>query len=552
MKSNTYLMKKKIIFPMALTICLGLSAGTIQAQSPAHSIDYYIAHAPFKMPPVTAPQFADKTFNIKDYGAIGDGQTLNTTAFEKAISACNTAGGGTVLIPPGLWLAGPIELKSNVNLHAERGALVTFSTDHSLYPIVDGKTKTLLSGNKLENVAVTGEGVFDGGGDTWRPLKKGKASPALWADMLKRGYVVSSDGTMMWPTKEAMNGEQYLKSLKGKANLISQDYLPARDFLRPTMVSITNSKTVLFDGPTFKNSPQFALNPKGCTNMIIRNVTIFNEYWAQNGDAIDISSCKNAVVYNCTVHAGDDGICMKSSGTPKDGQAALQNIIIADCVVYHAHGGFVIGSNTDGGMQNVYVTNCNYVNTDVGIRVKSSRGRGGLVHNIYIDNIYMHDILNEAVLFSTYYEDAGPGGDAGKTFEVNDKTPRFQDFHISHVYCSGAKNAISIVGLPEMPVSKIDFQDMVVSADKSVDISEAAEISLKNVKILSPEKTLFNMNNTSAVHIEHMEFSDKVSTFINVSGAKSKNISITDTRMTSVAIPVEAGKDAEKNIIMIK
>jgi len=536
----------------AFLLSLCLATGKMQAQTPAHTIDYYIAHAPFKMPAITAPTFAGKVFNIKDYGAVGDGQTLNTTAFEKAISACNAAGGGTVLIPSGLWLTGPIELKSNVNLHAERGALITFSTDHTIYPIVDGKTKTLLSGNKLENVAVTGEGVFDGGGDTWRPLKKTKASPSLWADMQKHGHVVSKDGSMLWPTQEAMDGEAYLKTLKGKANLTPQDYLPARDFLRPTMVSITNSKNVLFDGPTFKNSPQFALNPKNCTDMIIRNVTIFNEYWAQNGDAIDLSSCKNAVVFNCTVHAGDDGICMKSSGTPKDGEAALKNIIIADCVVYHAHGGFVVGSNTDGGMQNVYVTNCNYVNTDVGIRIKSSRGRGGLVHDIYIDNIYMHNILNEAVLFSTYYEDEGPGGDSGKTFEVNAKTPRFQDFHISNIYCSGAHNAISIIGLPEMPVSKLYFENTIISADKPVDMSQAVDISLKNVKVLSPEKTLFSLNNTSGLQIDHMEFGDNIHTFISVKGEKSGGINVANTRMKGISAPVEAGDGAKKDGVVIK
>ncbi|QKJ29468.1 glycoside hydrolase family 28 protein [Mucilaginibacter mali] len=522
-------------------------------QTAAHDMDYYIAHAPFKMPAVTEPKFAGKIFNIKDYGAIGDGQTLNTTAIDKAITACNAAGGGTVLVPPGLWLTGPIEMKSNVNLHTERGTLVTFTTDHTQYPVIDGKTKVLLSGNKLENVAITGEGIFDGGGDTWRPLKKSKASPTLWADMLKAGGVVSKDGSMLWPTKEGMNGEEYLKTLKGKTNLTEKDYLPARDFLRPALASITNSKNVLFDGPTFKNSPQFALNPKGCTNMIIRNVTIFNEYHAQNGDAIDLSSCKNAVVYHCTVHAGDDGICMKSSGGKGDAlnDPALKNIIIADCIVYHAHGGFVIGSNTDGGMQNVYVTNCNFVNTDIGIRVKSSRGRGGPVHDIYVDNIYMHDILNEAVLFSTYYEDEKPG-EPGQKFEVNAKTPIFKDFYLSHIYGSGAKSAISITGLPEMPVSKLHFSDIVLSADKGVDITEASDIDLKNVKILSPQKNLFTANNAWNISLDNIGFTDKVSTFINVSGEKSKAINITGSNLKSVKEAVKAGAGSSIGVVAVK
>jgi polygalacturonase len=519
-----------------------------------NSVAWYIAHAPFKMPTVTEPVFNQKTFNIKDYGAVGDGQTLNTGAIEKAIAACNMAGGGTVLIPPGLWLTGPIELKSNVNLHADRGALITFSTDHTQYPMIDGKPKILLSGNKLENVGITGEGIYDGGGDTWRPLKKTKAAPTLWADLVKSGGGVSSDGSMYWPTKEGMAGEDYLKTLKGKTGLTPADYLPARDFLRPVLVSITNSKNVLIAGPTFKNSPQFALNPKYCTNIIIRDVTINNEYYAQNGDGIDLSSCKNTIVYRCTVNAGDDGICMKSSGNKGNPETdpGLENIIIADCIVNHAHGGFVIGSNTDGGMRNVYVTNCNYINTDIGIRIKSSRDRGGPVHDIYIDNIYMHDILNEAILFNTYYEDNTAKEGPAKVAPVTDKTPRFKDFYISHVYCNSAKTAIAITGLPEMPVNHINFSDIVISADEPFSSTDAADISLKNVKILSPKSTLMVLNNSSNITIDNMDFSKSTSTLISASGAGTKGIKIMHTNVKGLAEPVKLDKQLDKGIITIQ
>jgi len=519
-------MKKNTLIAAVTAIALGLSFHSASAQT-AHTIDYYIAHAPFKMPAVTEPHFNTKVYNVKDYGAVSDGQTLNTAAFEKAITACNAGGGGTVLVPAGLWLTGPIELKSNVNFHTEMGALITFTTDHTQYPIVNGRVKILLGGNNLENVGITGEGIFDGGGDTWRPLKKSKAAPSLWSAMLKAGGVVSKDGEMLWPTKQGMDGEAYLATLKGKANLTPADYEPGRDFMRPVLASPTNCKNVLIDGPTFKNSPQFALNPKFCTNMIIRNVTIFNEYSAQNGDAIDLSSCQNAVIFHCTVHAGDDGICMKSSGGKGDAlnNPALKNIIIADCIVYHAHGGFVIGSNTDGGMQNVYVTNCNFVNTDVGIRVKSSRGRGGPVHDIYVDNVYMHNILTEDVLFSTYYEEL-PGAADTKTYAVDDKTPKFYDFYISHIYGSGAKTAISIVGLPEMAVNNIHFSDMVLSADRPVEMTEASDITMKNVNIQSPQKTLITANNAWNIDLNGITFGKNVDTFISATGDKSKAITV--------------------------
>jgi len=534
------------IFCLAFAACIASLTGFAQSKT----LNDYLAQAPFKMPAIAEPAFKSKMYNIKDYGAVGDGQTLNTTAFEKAIAACSSAGGGIVLVPPGLWLTGPIGLKSNVNLHTERGALVIFSTDHNLYPIQNGRTASPLYGNKLQNIAITGEGIFDGGGDTWRPLKKTKAAPALWNELTRAGGAVSTDGSMFWPTRQAMEGEDYLKKLKGKKDLTPGDYLPARDFMRPTLLVITNSNNILIDGPTFKNSPMYVINPRFCNNLIIRNVTVNNEYYAQNGDGIDLSSCRNAVVFHCTVNAGDDGICMKSShsGSKEAGDEALQNVVIADCIVYHAHGGFVIGSNTDGGMRNVYVTNCNFVNTDIGIRVKSARGRGGLVHDIYIDHIFMHDILNEAILFSTYYED----DKKLKNVEVNERTPRFRDFWMSHIYCNNAKIAISIIGLPEMPVSNLHFSDMVISAKQPVMATEASDIDLKNVDIYSPLSTLFTLNNARNFTLDHIGYDKGTVTLVSAEGEKTGGISVSNTPSANLPKAISVRGGAHKGAVVIK
>ncbi|OCX51451.1 hypothetical protein BEL04_15605 [Mucilaginibacter sp. PPCGB 2223] len=501
-----------------LSALLMLAGLTVAAQQ-QHDMAWYVANAPFKMGTIAEPKFADRTFNIKDYGAVGDGHTLATQAIAKAIDACSAAGGGTVLIPSGAWLTGPIEMKSNVNLHTEWGTLVMFSSDHSLFVMTGGRGKPQLYGEKLENVAITGNGIFDGAGDTWRPLKKSKAAPTLWNDLTKSGGVLTPAGDMWYPTKE------------GSEN----------DRLRPIEVSIASSKNVLIDGPTFKNSPNFAFNPKNITNLIVRNVKIENEYYAQNGDAIDLSSCKNAIVYHCTVHAGDDGICMKSSGTTEKGTAGLENVIIAENIVYHAHGGFVIGSNTDAGMNNIWVTNNNFVNTDIGIRVKSNEGRGGLVHNVYIDHIFMRDILNEAILFSSYYEDKRPGGSNAPAPAATDKTPVFQDFHISNLYCTNAKIAVSIIGLPQMPVSRIDLTDVTISADKAIYATEASDLTLKNVKIISPDKTVFTLNNAGNIHISNMGFDATAKTFISAEGAKSTGIAVSGTNVKSDAVKAAKG-----------
>lgn len=481
-------MRNHVLFFIALAVSISVAAQNKNEQ-------YYLQNAPFKMPVVEKPTFPDKTFSIKDFGAVGDGQILNTAAFTKAIEACVNAGGGKVVVPAGLWLTGPIELKSNINLVVERGALIQFTSDRTQYPIIQmaGSSSYVVAspvyGSKLKNVAITGEGIIDGAGEAWRPVKKSKVTASQWKQFTKTG-VVSEDGQIWWPSKEAMEGESYLKKLKKeKPNQGAEDFLPARDFLRPYMVYLVNCENVLLQGVTIRNSPKFVFYPNNCTNLTMRHVNIFNEQWAQNGDGIDISACKNVLIYKCNVSAGDDGICMKSSSSKDPNVARLENIVIAGCDVYHAHGGFVIGSNTDGGMNNIYVSDCNFIGTDIGIRVKSNAGRGGLVHNIFIKNIFMSDIVNEAVLFDTYYEDVTAGKNAKdvKT-TLTDKVPQFRDFYISDVFCRGAKTAISITGLPQMPVQKIHFDNVVISADKGYEFKDAKDIDFKNVKLILPDK----------------------------------------------------------------
>jgi DNA sulfur modification protein DndE len=427
---------------------------------------------------------------VTDFGAVGDGHTLNTPFIQKAIDSCAAAGGGTVVVPAGLWLTGPLAMKSRINLHLAQGAILLFSPDHSVYPIIrtspESHSYFVMSpvyGYDLHDIAITGPGIINGNGRSWRPVKKDKMTPSQWNELVHSGGVVSDDGEMWWPSKEAMNGEAYLKSLKkSRHDRTAKDYLPARDFMRPYMVSLIGCSRVLLDGPTFMNSPKFALYPKYSHDLVIRNVKVNNEWWAQNGDGIDLANCRNAVVYKCTVNAGDDGICMKSSrpSGDKTDSACLSNVIIADCIVYHGHGGFVIGSNTDGGMKNVYVHNCDFIHTDIGIRVKSRRDRGGLVHDIYISGIYMAGIAGPAISFDTYYELKSKNT---VTHPVTSATPRFRDFYMDHIYCDGAGQAVTLTGLPEMPLSRLHFSAMQITADKGYTAVDTSLISFKNVTI---------------------------------------------------------------------
>lgn len=479
-------MKKAFLFLLSASLGLAALSQTRTAQA-------YVTAAPFKMAVPKVPTFPNKVFSIKAYGATGDGQTLNTTAFARAIAACVKAGGGKVVVPAGLWLTGPIQLQSNVNLVVERGALIQFTPDRTQYPVIQmgGSTSFVVAspvyGYNLKNVAITGEGILDGAGESWRPVKKSKVTAGQWKTFTATG-VVSKDGSVWWPSREAMEGEDYLKELKKKGKEVrADDYLPARDFLRPYMVYLSNSENVLVEGVTLRNSPKFVFYPTNCTNVTMRSVNVFNEWWAQNGDAIDISACKNVLIYQCNVSAGDDGICLKSSGSKTPGEARLANVVVAGCTVYNGHGGFVIGSNTDGGMNNIFVTDCNFIGTDIGIRVKSNAGRGGLVHNVYLKDIFMSGIVNEAVLFDTYYEDVTAGKTASEVkTTVRDKIPVFQDFYLTNIYCRGAETAISLTGLPEMPVQNIRFDHVTISANKGYEAREVKEIRFKNTKLLLP------------------------------------------------------------------
>ncbi|WP_207493715.1 glycoside hydrolase family 28 protein [Aridibaculum aurantiacum] len=492
-------MKKTFLFVL-MFMALGAIAQEKKIKTPAD----YIKAAPFKMPAVTPPVFPNRSVSITAHGAKGDGQFLNTQAFANAIAAASKAGGGRVVVPAGLWLTGPIELKSNIDLNVERGGIILFTKDLTQYPIIKASSSSStftpaspIYGYDLTNVAITGQGIIDGSGEAWRPVKKSKLTASEWKALVATGGVLSPKGDIWWPSQEAMNGEAYLKKLKAeKPKATAEDYIPARTFLRPHMVYLVNCKNVLVDQVTLRNAPKFVFYPSRCENLIISNATIYNDWNAQNGDGIDISASKNVLIYNTTVSCGDDAICMKSSRGKSDSENdfQLENVVIEDCTVYTGHGGFVIGSNTDGNMRNISVRNCNFIGTDIGIRVKSNAGRGGIVKDIFIDGIYMANIKHEAISFDTYYEDvpAGKSSDSVKT-TAQDKVPEFKDFHISNVFVNGAKTAIYINGLSYMPVHDLHFTNMTIAAEKGLDTKFARDLKFNNVRIIPAKGEAFDV-----------------------------------------------------------
>jgi polygalacturonase len=449
-------------------------------------------------PVVAAPIIPDHTASVADFGGQGDGLTLNTTAFEKALASLAAQGGGRLIVPPGIWLTGPIQLRSHVDLHLERGALIKFSGDFTLYPltIIDLKgekevdSTSPLSGVGLDSVAITGPGIIDGGGDAWRPIKKTKLGDADWRALVKSGGVLDARGDTWWPSRNVMAGEKVAASLRAQGSLNVADYEPAHQFLRPKLLRLIQCHQVLLQDVTFENPPNWTMNPALCDNVAIVNVSVRNLPTAQNSDALDLESCRHAIIRGCTFDDGDDGICLKSGkdATGRRIGVPTEDVLIQDCIVYHAHGGFTIGSEMSGGVRNVRVDNCVFIGTDVGLRFKSSRGRGGIVEKIYVANVRMMDITSDAINFNLYYGGGAPADDTGATGDsqvppVTDATPQFRDIHIQNVICRGARKAIVLEGLPEMPIRDITLKDVSITANSGVFVTDATGIKFQDVQV---------------------------------------------------------------------
>jgi DNA sulfur modification protein DndE len=522
---------------------------------------------PFAMSQFPVPSFPDRIFNIVQYGARADGTTLNTSAFAEAINACAKAGGGTVVVPPGTWLTGPIGLQSNVRLHVERGALVQFSSrieDFPLIPGFDGKSKRFiitppLFAYRAKNIAVTGEGVFDGAGEVWRYTKRAKLTAAQWKDLVASGGFVSPDGKEWWPSRESFDAQEFLGKMGQSGDAPTRnDFAHMKEFLRPDLCRFEECTSILIDGPTFENSPRFHIHPVQCENLIIRDTKVLTEWYAQNGDGIDLSACRNAFVYKTTVNVGDDGLCMKPGtiGKNQTPGPACENIVIADCIVYHAHGGFVIGSESYGGARNISVKNCQFIGTDVGIRCKSLRTRGGLIEKIWIDGIQMRGIGTEAILFDMYYSGNAPVDESGKpradrrVEQVNDRTPQFRDFVIRNVVCNGAARAVVVKGLPEMPIRNISLENVSIAASEGVSLIDAEGISFNRCRIAAGKGPVFSVLECRNISITGGSYPAKADVFLSVDGEQTAKITLENVDTQAAKEAVRLGADVNANAVI--
>lgn len=550
------------------TLVAGLVAKEIHRQQ--LPLAKYLAGTPFEgkyrfdLPEIYEPHFKKDTFNIRQFGAVADGITLNTTSINKAIETCSSKGGGVVLVPAGMWITGPVTLKSNVNLHLAENAILQFTKDYDQYPLVEttfeglpaARCQAPIWGVNLENIAITGKGILDGGGEAWRAVKKEKLTASQWKNLLASGGVLGADSTTWYPSAQSYKGSNIKLAgvlLPGKK---ISDFQDIKNFLRPNMISLTSCKNVLLEGITFQNSPAWCIHPLLCEHITLRNVYAKNPWFAQNGDGLDLESCRYSRIEGCTFDVGDDGICIKS-GRDEEGRkrgVPTEDAVIENCTVYHAHGGFVIGSEMSGGARNLYISNCSFIGTDIGLRFKTTRGRGGVVEKIYAANINMKDIPGEAILFDMYYMSKDPVPMAGEKraapkvekLPVTDATPQFRDFYINNIVCNGAARGIFIRGLPEMPVSGIHLKDITINAVKGIECQDARDVHFSGIRLQTRDADpLIGIRNSQDITFDSIRY-DKANVFMIVEGEDSKSIRVTgtDIRKSKESTQFSAGATA--------
>lgn len=464
---------------MKKCLCLlGLFAITLCARADYSSL---YRDLPVEVAQVKTFDVPETTVDIRDFGAKGDGVTLCTDAFANAIAHLSERGGGRLTVPQGVWLTGPIELKSRIELHVERNAVIFFSPDKSLYIDPNPKAsrvKPCIGAKNCTDLKITGEGTIDGNGAQWRPVKRMKVSDVEWRDFKKLGGVERAEGSLWYPWQLKSGYPDIAKTPE------------KQEKMRNDLFRINNCENVMLTGVTFQNAPKFHVHPFNSVNIIIDGITVRCPWNAQNGDAIDLSDCHRALVVNSTVDAGDDGICLKSGDfKPKAKVNGCADILITNNTVYHAHGGFVIGSEDICGMNRIVVKGCVFSGTDTGLRFKSGIGRGGKTSRIYISDIFMADIKDQAIVFQCDYINL-PAGVSKEDYvapEKVEKVPEFTDIHISDVVCRGASTAIKASGIKGhdcvhgISISNSTF----VYTSKATDIDSAtAELKLTDVRLI--------------------------------------------------------------------
>jgi hypothetical protein len=447
--------------------------------------------------------------NVKDHGADPKGVIKSTDIINHLIDSIAGKGGGTIYFPGGTYYTGPIILKSNITMYLDAGATIEFSDDFDDYlPMVqtrweDIRVKNFISqvyAYQCENIAIRGDGHFNGHGqkwwDFWSKVKNGGQVDSKWQTLFKNA------------NSELLQKNEYLKDKNA--------------FLRPPMILTYECKNVLIEGVSFSDPPFWTIVPTFSDNITIEGITIENPGFSPNTDGIDLSSCTNVHIMNSHISVGDDCIVIKS-GRDEDGREAnrpTENITIANCTMLKGHGGVVIGSEMSGNVKRVAISNCIFEGTDVGIRIKTMRGRGGIVEDIRVSNILMYDMVKEGVIITMRYQPTKPEA-------LSERTPTVRNVQLSGINIRKAERAIAIYGLEEKEVSQISFNDMQISAKKGILIENASDVSFHDIRLEVEEGIPFEGKDTKLISYDRLTVKTPLSDlpFVKLTNCQSVRIS---------------------------
>lgn len=430
------------------------------------------------------PASGRQLFNVVDYGADREGSRSSTEAFRRAIQAARGAGGGTIYVPPGKYTSGPIELFSNMTLEVDAGATIEFPVaplpfEQTRYLGVEALAPmALIGGRNVENVTITGRGIL---------------TTKLYGDWA-RAY---GPPPVIRSKSENANGphwDRLLKDLEAGRPVSREEYLAAAPELRPSFIYFEHSKNILVENVRIIGAPMFVVHLLYSENATVRNVMI-EAFPGPHVNGIVVDSSRFVRISDDYIDTGDDGIVVKA-GKDADGlrvNKPSEHVAITNCTVHHAHGAVVIGSETSGSIRDVVASNITAVDTENGIRIKSRRGRGGVVEDVRFDNWTMEGVGTGIVVTSYYLM----GGESSTTEQpVGPGTPAFRNIAISNITISHARRqAIDIEGLPEMPISSLRLSDVLASGENGLLATFTTDLELHDVQVNPTKGTAFTVRN---------------------------------------------------------
>lgn len=471
--------------------------------------------APFDMPQLQRPNFKTDTFRITNFGAAELDTEKNKLAFRQAIEQCNEQGGGVVLVPEGTWSTGAIHLKSNVNLHLVKGATLLFSSDTVDYlPLVFSRWEgtelynfsSLIYAHEAENVAITGPGKLDGQGEEWSK----KYSRMDWTLPESAVLRLRAMGEAEVPTAERRFGSM------------------PDDILYPSFVHFINCKNILLEDFTINKGPYWTIHPTYSENVIIKGIHV-ETFGQANGDGINPDACKNVLIEHCVLNTGDDAFTLKSGRDAEGRQRgmATENVVVRHCRADKGHGGIAIGSEMSGGIRNIYVYDCRFKSPRWGIHLKTMRGRGGTVEDIWFEDIQMDSIEGVALRLNMFYHTLPEE-------PLTERTPLFRNIHFKNITCRYAPVGIQLLGASEQPIRNIDFQNVRLNTHRGIISSYADSLSFKDLTITSDNGLLGQFTESHWVDIDRLISSQPVDTLLVIRGAAPTKYTFSETDTSKI------------------